>query len=127
MQHDQNQTIGPIYHVAEDFINYFVFLLHMVITAYITFLFYLANRPTDQGTICLVSFFIDWNILAFLTLPLLKYVKKIVEKPATLLFMLLIAVALIFLIISTADDAIAMSLSEGLQHYKPIFLLKLIG
>lgn len=126
MQQYQNQTIRPLFHVAEDFINYFVFLLHMVITAYITFLFYLANRPTDQGTICLVSFFIDWNVLAFLTLPLLKYVKKIVEKPTTLLLMLLVAVALMFFIISTADEAITMSLSEGLHHYKPIFLLKLI-
>ena len=126
MQQYQNQTIRPIFHVAEDFINYFVFLLHMIITAYITFLFYLANRPTDQGTICLVSFFIDWNVLAFLTLPLLKYVKRIIEKPASLLLVLLVAVALMFFIIRTNDENITMSLSEGLSHYKTIFLNKLI-
>ena len=76
MQENQNLTIRPLFHVAEEFISYFVFLLHMIITAYITFLIYLANRHDGLGTICLVAFFIDWNILLFVTMPLLRYVKK---------------------------------------------------
>ena len=121
MQENQNLTIRPLFHVAEEFISYFVFLLHMIITAYITFLIYLANRPDGLGTICLVAFFIDWNILLFVTMPLLRYVKKVVEKPAGLLLALLVAIIVGFLLISTADENISTSISEGVLNYSPIF------
>ena len=124
MQENQNGTIRPIFHVAEEFLNYFIFLLHMVMTAYVTFLLYLANRPEEQGTVCLVAFFIDWNILLFLTMPLLKYVKRVMEKPAGLLLLLLFAVFFSFLLISTADENIVVSIHEGILHYKPVFLLR---
>lgn len=117
-----NNSIVSLLHIADPLLNYLLFFLHMYITCYITFLLYFAIRPVTQGTICIVSFFIDWNLIALLTLPLLKRGKKAVQKPIIIFVLILVLIPLFLLVVSLSENNIVLSVQEGIRHYMPIFI-----
>ena len=110
-----------VHEVVDPVFNYFVFLLHMLLTCYLTLLLYLAAQPKIDGDVCLVCFFVDWNILALLTFPLMQYTKRLLFNPFGFFLLMLVVVLLITVFGHDLAIIVENALDSVFGHYEPIF------
>ena len=127
MQQQENHGLDRLVHMIDPFFNYLIFFLHMFVTCYLTLLLYFALGPEVNGTFSIFGFFLDWNLIAILTLPFMHMSKKFVQHPLGLVTMGILFLAVMMLFVRLSQDKIVMTVLEGLNTYHLIVLKVLFG
>ena len=116
-----NESLGGMLHGGLLIVsNFFWIVVHMLITCYITLVIYLIYPYPEDGTTCLLCFFIDWHLIALLTIPLMRLTKKLLQEPLFLFMTIILCLLLIILLGKQLESLFQSALVVVKNNYTPL-------
>jgi len=106
------------------FISFLFCSLHMIVMCYLTLIFWFAVLPRAEFN--LVSFFIDWHLLAAATFPIMYFCRKLFSKSlAFFIYLVLVFVAFFLLapVLASAMHTISQIIKVDGYHSVLMYLL----